>query len=373
LSEFSDRHEAAEAPPTLGREGLPAGYRMRADRHYVEQLEAPRTGPTFQFVPVSLIDPGQTTESEPPQQTLVDSIRRHGVITPLAVQSRTGRYRVLSGTSRLAAASAAGVREVPCVVYHVDDVAAARIAEAARVTEGVTRTTDTAADAVKEAPAQREPSVAGDLSASLDVVSQCLDIATADRSPALARTVALDLTRSELARAKWLVQATSILRKDAPITRRRTPIAPIADRAGKAWDAERRLRGAKLETEVDAKAAAVNVDADALVCAVSGLLAAVAHLGDQNAEQTITLTVKTDAAGGMGVTVARGDVTPPAEWASRAFDVAWEDRPGGVPAAVAFQIARHVAEAHQGTVAASTRDGASVTLALPRERTTGRP
>ena len=372
LSEFSDRHEATEAPPALGREGLPAGYRMRADRHYVEQLEAPRTGPTFQFVSLSLIDPGQTTESEPPPQALVDSVRRHGVITPLVVQSRSGRYRVLSGTNRLAAATAAGLREVPCVVYHIDDVAAARIAEAARMTDPARRAAETPAD-VKPANAEREPASGRDLAASLQVVAQCLDIATADRSPALARNVALDLTRSELARAQWLVHATGILRKDVTITRRRSAIAPIVERASRAWEPERRLRRVTLETEIDAKAAAVNVDADALVCAVSGLLAAVAHLGDQGTDQTISLTVKADAAGGMGVTVARGDITPPAEWASRAFDVSWDERPGGAPAAVAFLIARQVAEAHQGTVSASTRDGASVTLALPRERTTKLP
>jgi hypothetical protein len=368
LSEFSDRHEATEPPSALGREGLPAGYRMRADRHYVEQLEAPRSGPTFQYVAVPLIDPGQTTDAEPPQQGLVDAVRRHGLITPLVVQSRSGRYRILSGSPRLAAAAAAGVRDVPCVVYHIDDVAAARIAEAARVAEPPPRGDEVATE-TKTADAPREPFVGADVAASLDVASQCLEIATADRSPALARGVALDLTRSELARAKWLVQASGLLRKDAPVTRRRTPIASIVERASKAWEAERKLRRVTLETEMDAKAAAVNVDADALVCAVTGLLAAVAHLGDHATDQAISLTVKADAAGGMGVTVARGDVTAPTEWASRAFDVSWEDRPGGATAAFAFLIARHVAEMHQGTVSASTRDGAAVTLALPRERT----
>jgi signal transduction histidine kinase len=279
---------------------------------------------------------------------------------------------VLSGTSRLAAAAAAGLREVPCVVYHIDDVAAARIAEAARVTDPARPPADAPTD-VKVTNAEPEPWAGRDLEASLHVVAQCLEIATAERSPALARNVALDLTRSELARAQWLVHATGILRKDIAITRRRSAIAPIVERASQAWEPERRLRRLTLETEIDAKAAAVNVDADALVCAVSGLLAAVAHVGDQRTDQTISLSVKADAAGGMGVTVARNDVTAPAEWASRAFDVSWDDRPGGAPAAVAFLIARQVAEAHQGTVSASTRDGASVTLALPRERATKLP
>src|SRR5262252_9883178 len=100
---------ARENRKPLVREGLPPSYRMRADAHYVDQLDAPRAM-TVQMIAVADIDGAD--ENASPILSLVDSIRRHGVLEPLLVQTRDRRYRLLAGKRRLAAAISAGLHQV---------------------------------------------------------------------------------------------------------------------------------------------------------------------------------------------------------------------------------------------------------------------
>src|SRR5262245_35472538 len=102
---------------------------MRADSHYVDLLSArPPTHRERTLPPRSIEAPGlpDVAVSRP----LVDSVRRHGVLEPLLVQNRGGRYRLISGYRRLAAALEAELPSVPCLLHDVDDDEASRIAEA---------------------------------------------------------------------------------------------------------------------------------------------------------------------------------------------------------------------------------------------------
>jgi hypothetical protein len=111
-----------EAPADSGRgfrEGLPPAFRMRADAHYVEQLDGATPAVTVQYIAVHAID-----VSDAPAETLpglVESIKRYGVLEPLVVQRNNGTYKTITGQKRLAAARAAGLRDVPCLVHHVSD------------------------------------------------------------------------------------------------------------------------------------------------------------------------------------------------------------------------------------------------------------
>ncbi len=51
---------------------------------------------------------------------LSESIRDYGILNPLTVRSRGGRYELVAGERRLRAAKLAGLREVPCIVIDVD-------------------------------------------------------------------------------------------------------------------------------------------------------------------------------------------------------------------------------------------------------------
>jgi hypothetical protein len=117
---FSSFNET-DPPPDAGgfREGLPPAFRMRADSHYVEQLDGEKPTITVQYVAVHAIDVSDAPADALPE--LVDSIKRYGVLEPLVVQRNNGTYKTITGQKRLAAARAAGLHDVPCLVHHVSD------------------------------------------------------------------------------------------------------------------------------------------------------------------------------------------------------------------------------------------------------------
>ena len=82
------------------------------------------------------ITPSHTDAVSP---AFVDSIRRLGVLQPLLVAAQGGRYRVIAGRRRLAAALSAGLREVPCLVQHVDAEHAEQMALASTLAGGASR------------------------------------------------------------------------------------------------------------------------------------------------------------------------------------------------------------------------------------------
>lgn len=51
---------------------------------------------------------------------LGESIRAYGILNPLTVRRRSGRYELIAGERRLRAAKLAGLCEVPCMVMEVD-------------------------------------------------------------------------------------------------------------------------------------------------------------------------------------------------------------------------------------------------------------
>jgi ParB family chromosome partitioning protein len=105
---------------------------MRHDSHYVEELAKHRPQQIGRLIPIDKIDPnpeqprtdiGDLTE-------LTSSISEKGVLEPLLVKpSRiTGRWMIIAGERRWRAATAAGLKEVPCIEMEIDDRAVAEVA-----------------------------------------------------------------------------------------------------------------------------------------------------------------------------------------------------------------------------------------------------
>src|SRR5262245_27527370 len=103
---------------------------MRADAHYVEQLDGASPTIMVQYVAVHTIDVSDAPAAALPE--LVDSIKRYGVLEPLVVQRNNGTYKTITGQKRLAAARAAGLHDVPCLVHHVSDERAETLREVLR-------------------------------------------------------------------------------------------------------------------------------------------------------------------------------------------------------------------------------------------------
>lgn len=83
---------------------------------------APR--PTLRMVPLDELSPNPEQPRETFERdaldTLADSIREHGVLTPLVARREEGRYVLIAGERRLRAAGLAGLAEVPVVVREAE-------------------------------------------------------------------------------------------------------------------------------------------------------------------------------------------------------------------------------------------------------------
>jgi ParB family chromosome partitioning protein len=103
--------------------GLPISLKMRHDSHYVDALANSAGSPIGRLVPIERIDPNP----EQPRQVMGDlselmaSISEKGIIEPLIVRQRHGRYQIVAGERRYQAAVQVGLRELPVVIREVDD------------------------------------------------------------------------------------------------------------------------------------------------------------------------------------------------------------------------------------------------------------
>ncbi|MBI2223110.1 MAG: ParB/RepB/Spo0J family partition protein [Acidobacteria bacterium] len=96
---------------------------MRHDEHYVEALSFSSGSPVGRMAPIDQIDPNphQPRQVMGDLSELMASIAEKGVIEPLVVRQRRGRYQIIAGERRYQAAIQVGLRELPVVVRDVDD------------------------------------------------------------------------------------------------------------------------------------------------------------------------------------------------------------------------------------------------------------
>jgi len=107
----------------VSKRGLPSSLKMRHDEHYVDALTNPAGAPIGRMIPIDLIDPNpdQPRQVMGDLSELMSSIAEKGIIEPLVVRQRGGRYQIVAGERRYQASVQVGVRELPVVIRDVDD------------------------------------------------------------------------------------------------------------------------------------------------------------------------------------------------------------------------------------------------------------
>ena len=107
----------------MSKRGLPETLRMRHDEHYVSALVNSAGTPIGRLVDIELLDPNpnQPRQLMGDLSELMASVAEKGIIEPLIVRSREGRYQIVAGERRYHAAVQVGLREVPVIVKEVDD------------------------------------------------------------------------------------------------------------------------------------------------------------------------------------------------------------------------------------------------------------
>ena len=114
----------------MARRGLPGAVKMRHDEHYVEALAASSGTPIGRMVPIDQVDPNpdQPRQMMGDLSELMASIVEKGIIEPLIVRQRRGRFQIVAGERRYQAAVQVGLSEVPVVIRDVDDAEMIEIA-----------------------------------------------------------------------------------------------------------------------------------------------------------------------------------------------------------------------------------------------------
>src|SRR5262245_3229793 len=96
---------------------------MRHDEHYVEALAASASSPIGRLLPIDQIDPNpnQPRQVMGDLSELVASIAEKGILEPILVRRRQGRFQIIAGERRYQAAVQAGLPEVPAIVKDIED------------------------------------------------------------------------------------------------------------------------------------------------------------------------------------------------------------------------------------------------------------
>lgn len=361
LTTDDDLESSFEGDSPFPREGLPPGFRMRHDAHYVDQLTSRNVAPQVRLVPLRDVDSARATEARD-VESLARSIRKVGVLQPVLVRPRAGRFELISGVRRLAAAAAAGLSEIPCVVHQVDDARALALAEA-----------DNLRLPVAEAqPAERSASglaatTLTELTHSFDAIGSCLHL-LGTRDVALRDRVALDLIRTEVFRAGRLVHGLRVLAQDPALSAVPVSLTRAVEQVLESFAPECRLSGVQVDVETSDTTRHVRVDPDLLSVAVAGAFGGMLALVQQARQPSLLVRVTSSSSGSsMMLEIAQPHVAPPAWEAGRFFDLDWIDRPGGHHAAAELAAARRIAELHHGGVelVASEGGGCRLVLLLP--------
>ncbi len=333
---------------------------MRHDAHYVEQLTGRSTAPHVRLIPLRDIESPRDADT-PDLDVLVQSIQAHGVLQPILVRPRGGRFDLITGRKRLAAAHAAGFGEIPCLVHHADDVRVRELAEADNVR------VDAAAG---PAAAPHDMSYDGlrELGKSFGTIGSCLNL-LGDREQSLRDRVAVDLVRTEIHRAERLVQSLRALAEDPVIAPTDVSLAAVLERSLDGYGPERRLSGVVVHLEMADGPMTVRGDQDWLTLGLSGAVGGMLALVQGATKPALTVNLTASASrSSIVVEIAQHAVTVPTWSLGQFFDLGWIDRPGGYQAAAELAAARKVALLHRGgiEVLPSDRGGCRLVMILPQ-------
>jgi hypothetical protein len=357
--------ETPERPPA--REGLPAAFKMRRERHYVEQLMGDAPLRTVREIPVADIDAPAAEEGVDVAE-LQRSIKDVGILQPLLLVAEGNRFRIIAGSNRYRAAVQLGLRTVPSVVYEsgVHSVDALREAAARRAAAPVppeppmSKASDESSGAQ---PAAGLREVTARL-AFVSAVMPALDVAGYDP---LRWNILTDLMKVEMERARSTAAAVEWLSLRITPAKESIDAATVLDKVLEAVGAEARLQSVKLDVSSSLSGYRLHADAALLGRALTGLVQSLLALSSSGS------TLRIEASGtsvrpALIVSVTQDDCEISPGAIERFFDADYAQHPNGPSGALVLAGIAHVARLHGGRVHARAKEsgGLSATFVIPK-------
>ena len=305
---------------------------MRADAHYVDQLESPAP-PVIRTVKPAQID-CKDLPSPDRVEALARSVGIHGVLQPLLVRRQGGRYSLIAGRKRLAAAIAAGLTTVPCALHDIEGPAAAALAAADNLR---------ADDEPGAAHAEREAlqAVLQAIGADLTTIRTSISLLRAARTGGLSQKVGTDLIESQAARAEWLIAG---IRGNFENTRL-SPVAAIVQRVSDRFEGQSALTGLDLQCSVAPVAAMWKLPDDPATAAIQGAVFAALACLDGVAKPRIELHADVPHTRALRIEVVQRSARVSPTFGQPDQDAS---RPAEMIAALAVRLARIVAAPQGG-------------------------
>lgn len=105
------------------RTGLPENFGMKHDNHFVDLISSRSSGPRIRMISLIKIypNPHQPRSELGNLKELMLSIKEKGIIEPIIVRPKRGRYEIIAGERRFIAAKKLGLEEIPCIEKIVED------------------------------------------------------------------------------------------------------------------------------------------------------------------------------------------------------------------------------------------------------------
>ena len=103
--------------------GLPDFVKSKFDNHFVEELSSRTRTPVIRNVPLDRLEANvnQPRKDFGDLKELADSIKEKGVLEPILVRPKDGKFEIVAGERRFRAAQLAGLSEAPCIEHDVAD------------------------------------------------------------------------------------------------------------------------------------------------------------------------------------------------------------------------------------------------------------
>ena len=362
-----DEPEGDTAAPEF-REGLPKTYRPRHDLHYVEQLTAATDTQPVRLVPVSRIDGGDP----PPEHTvasLAESIVELGIVQPLLVRPHNGRFRLIAGRRRLAAARRAGLTEVPCLVHAVNDTRASQLAAADNLRPAQVASPLSLLASPPDVQADIDGHTAammGELQDAVASLQSCLPLLA--RATSTREQVALKLLTVESERAAWVIRARRYLAGTLPVAHTPVSGAALLDQVKRQAGMSMALRGGALQVDPVRSALVLHGDRTLLTAAVAGVAQALFALGELVQDPRVAVRLSGQSGGGpIALVITQPSAVLSDTALARFFEAGWTERPGGSSAELAILLARQAASLHRARLEVSSVAAAGTAVAMTFE------
>jgi hypothetical protein len=355
-----DLDKLSESTPRI-REGLPANFRMRHSRHYVEQLIGDAPVQTVRQIPVAQIDAPSDEDGED-LEPLARSIREVGILQPLLVARDGARFMVLAGARRFAAAQAAGLTSAPCLVHELDTATREVWRRAVRGHAGASR------KAVAQLAPTHVTAAFAEVRRALTFVSALLPAVSAAEPDALSTSALADVMAVELQRASVIAAAANIVARPLSMDERQKVVVGTAfSEVLIAVEREARLRNAALVVTAPPADAIVEGSAEYLKMALGGILhGALSAAGTGSAVLVTASVAEIRPAFMLHVSVERAGIS--GEEAGRVLETgAWPEDPKEQARALLLRGAFAIARLHGGRMSVDAPDPGTlqITFVVP--------